>query len=735
MQHNIRSAIASVSQNKRVRAIALEVMGGKASVKISGSSQCLYGLPITGGNIIAGQEVFVDYTTGTPVVHSYEEQASSSYVSRVSTRKITTDPDIPASAPIGEAPLDGKTYGRNSASWIEVTSSGSTPTSGSDCVEEAPLDGLLYVRSSGSWQEHDHEYIDIDLARLANTSGNNSGDQVGDGVTITGAGTIADPFVASGSGVSGVNFSGVYNELITGVGTTFTTANIYVADSLRVYLNGVRQDDSQFTENVTCDGFTTSFTTGSEDILCVDYNTFILEGIMVSTGLSATSGSEIELDGYKLHVFTSSGSITINETGLYEVFMLAGGGGGGGPSPDGVAGGGGAGAGTLLVGYMYIQEGIYPVVVGEGGIGGNVGNIGTTGSDTTFNGTTAKGGGSGRDADSSPYTLSNGGCSGGASGSSGDVAGLSIQSQYDSQYLLVFTGLGGTKNDGNAGSFAGGAGGSAGTNAIGRTPGAGKMSTFSGTAVTYARGGYGQGTSNNIQAGVDGNPNTGDGGNGAGKGTGNTGGDGGSGLFMLKYISTPSVIEGAPADGIVTSGSVIDGHVLVYSGSSGLSVRDGGRGVIILGSSGSQITVANSTSETTVYSGPTLPGGHMDVNASLRFTVLFDLRHDTACTTTLKIKLGSSVIFTFGFPHGVTDPIKPSRMEVVVANLGASNSQKYFYKIDYTDGSYKQYFGSGTGSADTSIDQQLTMTIQHSVANANNYYKQYSFLAELCKGE
>lgn len=39
-----------------------------------------------------------------------------------------------------------------------------------------------------------------DLVKLDNLSGTNSGDQVGDGVTIRGAGTLADPFVAVGGG-------------------------------------------------------------------------------------------------------------------------------------------------------------------------------------------------------------------------------------------------------------------------------------------------------------------------------------------------------------------------------------------------------------------------------------------------------------------------------------------------------------------------------------------------------
>lgn len=37
-----------------------------------------------------------------------------------------------------------------------------------------------------------------DITNLGNLSGTNSGDQVGDGVTITGAGTVADPFVSAG---------------------------------------------------------------------------------------------------------------------------------------------------------------------------------------------------------------------------------------------------------------------------------------------------------------------------------------------------------------------------------------------------------------------------------------------------------------------------------------------------------------------------------------------------------
>ena len=122
--NNLRSAVASITQNKRVRAIALEVIGMRASVKISGSSQILYGIPITGGNIIAGQEVYVDYTTGTPVVHSYTDDSSaSSTVSRTKVRTIIPDPDLPsANNTFIEAPIDDKSYARKNAGWSEITS-------------------------------------------------------------------------------------------------------------------------------------------------------------------------------------------------------------------------------------------------------------------------------------------------------------------------------------------------------------------------------------------------------------------------------------------------------------------------------------------------------------------------------------------------------------------------------------------------------------------------------------
>jgi hypothetical protein len=54
-----------------------------------------------------------------------------------------------------------------------------------------------YLVQDANYVHTDNNYTNADAQIVANTSGTNTGDQVGDGATITGAGTIADPFVAT----------------------------------------------------------------------------------------------------------------------------------------------------------------------------------------------------------------------------------------------------------------------------------------------------------------------------------------------------------------------------------------------------------------------------------------------------------------------------------------------------------------------------------------------------------
>jgi hypothetical protein len=240
-------------------------------------------------------------------------------------------------------------------------------------------------------------------------------------------------------------------------------------------------------------------------------------------------------DPYIYVVITEDDDFVAPDTLTIEVAMVGGGGGGGGASGDAVAGGSGAGAGGVLFGTMdVIAETTYPVVIGLGGIGGTIGTNGTKGGDTTFNGFTAIGGGAGRTADNQATTDSDGGSSGGASGSGGGDAGT--KEQVDNGLMHAFAGIGGTHNDADAGSFSGGGGGGANENATGRTRGLGKMFwAFESHSFYLAEGGFGQGTTNDKFAGVARDPNSGHGGHGASHiGTG-TGGNGGSGIIIIRY--------------------------------------------------------------------------------------------------------------------------------------------------------------------------------------------------------
>ena len=123
-------------------------------------------------------------------------------------------------------------------------------------------------------------------------------------------------------------------------------------------------------------------------------------------GLTATGGIISEYtsgsDFYRAHIFTSPGTLNVTEPGSFgdiaEVLVVAGGGGGGTHS------GGGGGAGGLLLygspngsktangaGRELVAGRTYPVVVGDGGVGGHGSwpnppdSIGGDGVDSSFN--------------------------------------------------------------------------------------------------------------------------------------------------------------------------------------------------------------------------------------------------------------------------------------------------------------------------------------------------------------
>ena len=266
---------------------------------------------------------------------------------------------------------------------------------------------------------------------------------------------------------------------------------------------------------------------------------------VIATGGTVT---DIEQDGkkFRVHTFTSDGTFEVARGGEVEYLVVGGGGSGG--STNGTSGnfggGGGGGAGGLITGTISIAAQTHSINVGSGGLGQD----GTTnpGQNSSAFGLEAVGGGGG--GHHTARDGQNGGSGGGPSRNNAPG-----------------TGVVGQGNDGGTGtSLQGGGGGGAGRNGQNAIDGdsagdggVGIKSNITGIITGYAGGGGGGGASGasgpqtpggqSFDGGgaggsdSDGNaatPNTAGGGGGHGgrsDGSASLGGDGGSGIVIVRY--------------------------------------------------------------------------------------------------------------------------------------------------------------------------------------------------------
>ena len=298
------------------------------------------------------------------------------------------------------------------------------------------------------------------------------------------------------------------------------------------------------------------------------YNAYLYSSVPAS---SATGGTVTTSGGTTYHVFTSSSSLSVTGAGTMN-YLVVGGGGGGGDRH-----GGGGGAGGLLSGTFSASATSYTVTVGAAGIGGNYETnnssprgAGIKGGDSSISSVvTANGGGGGGTYDGNPGgTVGSGG--GGGGNNFGGVAGTSGQ------------GNAGGSGAGPGGGGGGGAGGT-GSNANTSTGGIGSSALSAtllavgyGTSfavptspnvvisggVAYIAGGGGGAAGNspgpggagglggggrgdwNVASISVGSPNTGGGGGGSRSEAGGDtvcGQNGGTGLVIVWYSTTPTV--------------------------------------------------------------------------------------------------------------------------------------------------------------------------------------------------
>jgi hypothetical protein len=239
------------------------------------------------------------------------------------------------------------------------------------------------------------------------------------------------------------------------------------------------------------------------------------------------------------------GRVILSAPVSMEMLLVAGGGSGGGTARDPYVKGGGGGAGGLIHQTTTVAAGTYDVVVGLGGTFGQP--TGRSGQNTTAFGLVAFGGGGGGSIPSLPTS---GGSGGGASNGTG-AAGTSGQGYKGGDQLAT-----GNAWAAGGGGGAGAVGGNAGNATPGGNGGVGLQFDISGELVYYAGGGGGGdintgtpgegglgggGKGGYTYSGTAGTDGLGGGGGGAGYG-GNAdyrpAGSGGSGVVILKYLTT-----------------------------------------------------------------------------------------------------------------------------------------------------------------------------------------------------
>jgi hypothetical protein len=298
-----------------------------------------------------------------------------------------------------------------------------------------------------------------------------------------------------------------------------------------------------------------------------------------SLGVSGLGGTTHDYNGYRVHAFTTSGVFRALAPMNVDILLVGGGGAGG------IDNGGGGGAGGLVFRPNYsISSGIHVVTIGSGGIGSD--NQSTTastpGGNTSMGTLQALGGGRGLNGDAGVGTANqDGGSGGGGEGegpnSTGRGAATQTSNAFDGSKSPYGHGNRSGAGGGNSGGGGGGGGagvqGSSGTSGTSGNGGAGGDGlyevTYGETTYNFAEmfgisygeilsgeawfagggaggnansrtttisGGKGGGGGNISGAVRDGQANTGGGGTGQTWAlTSTKGGDGGTGILLLRY--------------------------------------------------------------------------------------------------------------------------------------------------------------------------------------------------------
>ena len=300
----------------------------------------------------------------------------------------------------------------------------------------------------------------------------------------------------------------------------------------------------------------TTYTDGQLLIGNTTGNTVTKSTLTAGPGISVTNGS---------------GSITITNTSSYGIdYLIVAGGGGGGFD----RGGGGGAGGAVSASINIISGTTLAATIGAGATANTAVGVPVAGSNSSLASfTVALGGGGGVSADTATSAAQNGGSGGGGAGITATAGGSGTSGQGFAGGTATYAppnygggGGGGASAVGGNGTTTTGGNGGAGLNwlSLGTTyAGGGGAGTYAGgTAGTGGAGGGGAGGAGGTsQAGVDGTANTGGGGGGGSGNPAVKGGNGGSGVVIIRYAGSQR-----GTGGTVTSAGGYTYHTFTSSG-------------------------------------------------------------------------------------------------------------------------------------------------------------------------
>jgi hypothetical protein len=171
----------------------------------------------------------------------------------------------------------------------------------------------------------------------------------------------------------------------------------------------------------------------------------------------ATGAAVADVEGYRIHTFTNSGTFEVLSGGRVEVLVIAGGGGGGKaePNPSGDGAGGGGAGGVVYTSAYFVSSGVVDVVVGSGGSGSTAtASRGANGGNSVFHALIAIGGGGGG-SDNDDATGINMGADGGSGGGAANRHSIDVAASSGTSGQ----GNSGAGAIGNTGIWRGGSGG------------------------------------------------------------------------------------------------------------------------------------------------------------------------------------------------------------------------------------------------------------------------------------